>query len=195
MLYFFGDSLTYGHGLPDCLVDGEHAGPTPSLMSWPSLVSRELEIAYENLARPGCSNQRMLYELRQRSFDKHDIVVIMWSFYRRSFIPRADGLIDIGPWVNDLEHFYEFHDDVALRYQSLMVMEHARLWLAARGLPHIMFSGHEYEDNALDSMVSAHFEYHIIDKALDNMHPGVLSHQSWSQECLAYLRPLVQSVS
>jgi len=160
-------------------------------MSWPSLVSNELGVEYTNLARPGCSNQRMLYELRQRSFDKHDIVVIMWSFYRRSFIPRSDGLIDIGPWVNDLEQFYEFHDDVALRYQSLMVMEHAQLWLAYRDLPYIMYSGHAYEDRVLDSMVSAHFEHHIIDIAADNMHPGVLSHQSWSKESLTHLRPLV----
>ena len=56
-LITFGCSNTYGHGLPDCHVPPNEAGPNPSKVAWPQLLADRRGLECVNLGQPGGSNK------------------------------------------------------------------------------------------------------------------------------------------
>ena len=176
-LLAFGDSLTYGHGLADCCTQDLRAGPQHSRLAWPTLLADRLAMPYRNLASPGASNQRILYHLRHSDAQAGDLVIIMWSFIERTFAPRADRLLDLGPWLDDMRWYYDRYDHAALIYTAGLCMEHAALWCKQRGARLLQISGHPYECAELDDMMLLHFDAYHRDKAVDGLHPGPQSHE------------------
>jgi hypothetical protein len=80
-----GCSLTYGHGLPDCVSKQniKHAGKKPSELAWPSLVAEKLNRNCVNLSRPGASNKQIWHSLLNFDYQPDDIVIVYWSFIHR----------------------------------------------------------------------------------------------------------------
>jgi len=80
-----GCSLTYGHGLPDCVdkYSKKDPGPYPSKMAWPSLLADQLGRSCINLSSCGASNKQIWHTLLNFDFEPDDIVIIYWSFIHR----------------------------------------------------------------------------------------------------------------
>jgi hypothetical protein len=80
-----GCSLTYGHGLPDCVdkYNQKHPGPEPSKIAWPGLLADKLNRSCINLGCPGASNKQIWHTLLNFNFEPDDIVIVYWSFIHR----------------------------------------------------------------------------------------------------------------
>lgn len=84
----FGDSFTYGYGMPDT----DDKGP-PSLLAYPQLLAHEFNCSVLNLASPGASNKEIWNIMLQTQYCPSDIVSIMWSLPARTCIittPQED---------------------------------------------------------------------------------------------------------
>ena len=207
-LVSFGCSITYGHGLPDCFIPPLMQGPTPSEYAWPALVSNKLGLENINNSRCGSSNQRILNDLLSFNFKEDDTVVILWTYYRRSLLWETDTVChDILPnpkitWnsvntnLNQSEEYYRVHGDYDMFTQTLLSMSHANLFLSSRNIKihnfyfDIMLNKsinmYSYlstaiKDCKLNYMNLLQFK---VDKALDESHPGILSHKRMSSNIL-----------
>jgi hypothetical protein len=195
MLYFFGDSFTYGHGLPDCLVDGEHAGPEPSRLAFPTLISKQTHIPHVNLAGPGTSNQHMLYKLRTSDITAGDVAIFCWSQLNRQLILREDKPIHMGPWHESAGYYYDLHDDHALRYDNVVTLEHATLWCAAKGINQLMFSVGPVDCSESARYMLDIMRNHELDMADDNKHFGMLTHMAWADVISGYVNSIYSVVA
>ena len=83
----FGCSFTYGHGLEDCVAsDGIGAGPIPSRFSWPSILADKMNLDCDNQAVCGLSNLGIVDKILNYSFNKDDMIIIMWTFFERDLL-------------------------------------------------------------------------------------------------------------
>ena len=86
----FGCSFVYGSDLPDCPhgtgKNNPHGtgknNPPPSSLSWPALLSRDFELEYQCLARPGASNLQIL-EAVLSEIEPQSVFVINWTWNER----------------------------------------------------------------------------------------------------------------
>lgn len=78
----FGCSFIYGTDLAD---DGRgYYIATPSRLTWPALVAKDLNYTYDCFARPGSGNLRVLEKvLAQASLNEDAVFVIGWSWIDR----------------------------------------------------------------------------------------------------------------
>ena len=81
LINVFGDSHTYGDGLPDC--GNEKPWEQHSLLSWPYHVFDANNI--KNFSRPGCSNDTISLELHRQT-SKENVVLIMFTYPERLHI-------------------------------------------------------------------------------------------------------------
>jgi hypothetical protein len=183
-LITFGDSFTYGHGLSDCHVYPNLAGDVPSKLSWPSLLANKLGLAVINKSQPGHSNIEILRDiLNFEDIQPSDIIAVGWTFVVRDCIFKKDLMgIDtsfkISPWHNDKElikHWLSVHNDYDLAVRAGLYMHYASCYLKTKQIKQYHFCTHqEFLDVMPEfTLVPENF----IDKALDNSHPGPLSHQ------------------
>jgi len=79
-LIAFGDSFTYGSELSDNNSNGLY-----SLLTWPALLAKHLNLDYVCLAIEGCSNQTITREFFNyiNNISKNDLVVINWTWIDR----------------------------------------------------------------------------------------------------------------
>lgn len=186
-LITFGCSYTYGIGLPDCInVPLIDLVRPPSKMGWPALVANYLNLDLVNMSYPGASNFEILYSILEFKFKPSDTIVIMWSHYLRDiFFTRWFKFVmfrrRLGPWkttplgkkwINQLSE-----RDYAMK--TWIYMHHASLHLEKLNLKYIhypvspkelqqYYSPVEFNNLHLDGMK-------ILDKAIDNSHPGLAS--------------------
>ena len=83
LINVFGDSHTYGDGLPDC--GHEKPWEQHSLLSWPYHVFDGNNI--KNFSRPGCSNDTISLELHRQT-SKENVVLIMFTYPERLHITK-----------------------------------------------------------------------------------------------------------
>jgi hypothetical protein len=78
----FGCSITFGTELSD---DGRGlVSPTPSKLTWPALVTKQLGMNYRCLARGGAGNLAIMDKLlKHRFYDPNDVFIINWTFIDR----------------------------------------------------------------------------------------------------------------
>jgi len=103
-LITFGDSSTYGHGLPDCFIPPYNAGDYPSELGWVNILADKLNIdKIINLARPGASNRFILHRIINfNDFKKDDLVIIQFAHLTRDFYFKSDSKIEfVGSWNLD----------------------------------------------------------------------------------------------
>ena len=84
----FGDSYTYGYGMPD-----HEEGGGPSLFAYPQLLAHKFSCGSLNLASPRASNKEIWNIILQSQFCPSDIVTIMWSSRQRTCVinsPQED---------------------------------------------------------------------------------------------------------
>lgn len=86
-LITYGCSFTYGEGLSDCWnIKTKKAGDKPSKYAWPHLLSKKLNVSYDNRGKPGTSNKFICNSILNTKFDTNDLVVILWTFFNRTCI-------------------------------------------------------------------------------------------------------------
>ena len=83
-LVVFGCSLTYGHGLPDCIgLDRNDPGPNPSKMGWPNLLAYKIGLTNQqvaNVSRCGAGNNWIWHSAANFEYQKGDLVIVNWSY-------------------------------------------------------------------------------------------------------------------
>lgn len=177
------------------MVDGEHAGPEPSRLAFPTLISKQTHIPHVNLAGPGTSNQHMLYKLRTSDITADDVAIFCWSQLNRQLILREDKPIHMGPWHESAGYYYDLHDDHALRYDNVVTLEHATLWCAAKGINQLMFSVGPVDCSESARYMLDIMRNHELDMADDNKHFGMLTHMAWADVISGYVNSIYSVVA
>lgn len=194
-LWFFGDSYTYGHGLPDCAIynselDFYDAGLVPSKLGWANIVATRTGLPHINMSLPGMSNLKIHWKLRNTNFDSKDIVIVQWSFPTRCVI-LDDDLEDIYTWpeTERSKWFYSAHSPLDLERRSLLIVEHTELLMKSLGMKYIAFANRPFKANMhAYSEISDYQDHFVVDKAIDNIHPGVKSNHSWAEQVSKILK-------
>lgn len=209
-LVTFGCSHTYGHGLEDCIIEGNRPGPLPSKFAWPNHLGNMLGLETINMARPGASNLEILCNILKFDFQDTDIVVILWTDHARDLVfipyptgPNGLGFMPIGTWMTledngvDVESWLKVHNDYDLYVRSLMNIHHAESYLENKKIKNKSFSinqknlSHTFPDflkiNNLSNAELWDLMFFQYDKALDGGHPGPIAQQKLAEEIYKHI--------
>lgn len=194
-LLAFGCSLTHGFGLPDCFVNGmpgEHA----SKLAWPALLGSRLNLNVVNKSISGSSNERIAYEIiSYPDYQDTDVVLILWSYIARGLMFKNNyDVVNLMPTAtNDTllrDMFFKTHNQWDLFAQTLKNIHHAECFLKNKKVRFINLyfdtdirirleePCHEYISNLNLDLNFVHLRTCFVDKALDNIHPGVKSQEN-----------------
>jgi len=94
-----GDSCVFGSELSDVVND-----TTPSKLTYPALISQDLNLEYLCLARPGASNQYIVKTLLEYPFQGNEIVLIQWTNPARFGLHLEQGWHDLSPNLQDMNN-------------------------------------------------------------------------------------------
>lgn len=136
-LVTFGCSHTFGHGLPDCIVDNNFPGLYPSKLAWPSLLATKLNYDLYNGAMPGMSNFAILDIIINFKLQPDDLVIVLWSYFERDMIFQKNGQrhhFRIGKsntlfFKKIIDSWLDIHNETDIRMRSWYYMHHAHLYL------------------------------------------------------------------
>ena len=138
-IWAFGCSQTYGHGLKDCITEGNAPGDEPSKFAYPQLIGNALNKEVINLSRPGASNKYILRKIKmsQSEMSPDDIVLIGWTNKDRYIILKENidcywlGLHPTQIDKNKLADAYykHIHDDNDADIVTMWYMNYAYLTL------------------------------------------------------------------
>jgi len=191
-LITFGDSFTYGHGLPDCHVPPDLAGPECSKLSWPQLLGDKLGIEVINRAKPGHSNIEILRDiLNSKDILSTDIVIVGWTYAVRDYVFKKNFLgkdisFKVSPWIGNkdfIKKWFSVHNEYDLSIRAGLHIHHAECFLKTKEVKQYHFCAYRGFLNAMPefTVVPENFiKKNIlprIDKALDNSHPGTKSQE------------------
>lgn len=192
-LVAFGCSITYGHGLEDCIdLTTNRAGPSPSKFAWPSILGKVLSKEVINKGSPGASNLEILYQILNFDFLKDDTVIILWSYPFRDLIFTEPTLMipmeyqPVGSWMKDnlSNHWMKTHSDYDLAIRSWYNIHHAESYLNLHQLSNFSFLVNvdfmnnqpkylNYKNLYLDRL--GDLLLNDYDRAMDNSHPGPIA--------------------
>jgi hypothetical protein len=182
-LVVFGCSSTYGQGLPDCPTGDEK----PSLLAWPSLLAKELDIECINTSTLGAPNKKILLQILDFPFKKDDIVITLWSFHHRGYIfDNPKKVKSIMVREDAPNYFYLIHTEYDMCVDMTLYMHHAQKHLDNLNVR----NHHFYFDSVMNNHVLTKknivdvnadfisYEKLKIDRASDNIHMGVKTHNN-----------------
>ena len=185
----FGCSYTYGHALPDCDIGESHQpGPLPSKFAWPQLLADHYAVPCINEAKCGASNKEIWYRAVNFSYERNDLVLILWASIKRSciFLNRKE-IHQFGPWAIDDKRtraFYKFmHTEYESEYDFLLRANHLKLYFDRLGIVNLQTTI-ESEMPIDESWNHVKFlDLNFLNilsrypKAADGRHPGKEAHQ------------------
>jgi hypothetical protein len=178
----FGCSYTYGHGLNDCLDDNGQPGPTASKLAFPSLVAKKLDFECVNLGKSGNSNKEIWNDILNFEFQKDDIAIITWTYYSRFCIIKSDSIRRINPWIEKERLYYMNYsnrNDMILDFYGRL--NHTNFYLNNIDIKNYNFIIEDSECVPWNKTKILGL-FKDIDKADDNCHPGILSHNKFADE-------------
>ncbi len=184
-LFAFGCSNTYGEALPDCWDHNKkRAGDVPSKFAWPQILGDKLELNTINLSKPGISNKEIAKNIfdNLHTFNKDDVIIVLWSYVSRWCLFRDDGTIDhLAYWVKtetaqDWQKRFYFKSD--RNFENRILIDYVYLLLKNNGLK-VYFLIPDKETFDLIKFENAVFLNTTFDsikskypKGLDNNHVG-----------------------
>jgi hypothetical protein len=196
-LVVFGCSYTYGQGLADCINSKflSMSHPYPSKLGWAQQLADKLGLKLVNKSYPGSSNFEILFTLLEFKFEPDDVVVIMWSHYIRDMyftwfykIPLLRRRL--GPWKKTrlAKRWITQLSERDYLSKSWVYMSHATLQLEKYGIKKFIHYPVEpdiigkYKPDFIE-IKNLHLDgLDIVDKALDNSHPGPESNRLTSEK-------------
>ena len=196
-LVTFGCSITYGHGLSDCITNNQEPGDVPSEFSWPAVLSQSLDLELVNQGECGASNHKILCNILQYNFKPDDIVVIMWTFPdrdliygKKNFFTGKQAVSSIGIWVDDelATNWKATHSAEDNSTKTWFHLHHSYLHLKLLNLKSYNFIV-DYDMIKRYKPKFINVPLHNIkvsklnvDFALDNMHPGPQTHKNIAEK-------------
>ena len=197
-LIAYGCSFTYGDGLEDCWnVKKKIPGDNPSKLAWPQILADKLGIECVNLGKSGNSIKYIVNTVLETEFKKDDVVAFLWPYFSRTCFFQDDGserrlnVNALRGWSRDIHEkryardYYEryFTETDALR-DGYLFINLANYHLTSLGIKSYHYSAHHSEVDELVNPSSPVWSdvtilprtFSFVDKALDNMHPGIKSH-------------------
>lgn len=198
-IVFFGDSITFGYGLPDCLVDPPEwninwENIKPSKFGWASIISKKFNVNHINMSYPGSSNMQIHWAVRNyKKFNLNDLIIVQWSYSDRDYILN-DNFLQIGPWTNSDQSnsYYLTHDDIDMCRRSILTIEHTALWLSHHNLKWLFFCNNRLLiPSHIDSIIVEYFNDYRIDAGIDGIHPGIESHKKWASVVESYINDAI----
>jgi hypothetical protein len=183
-LVTFGCSNTYGQGLED-----------PSTQAWPGVLSDMLSVPVVNLGSPGASNLEILTTILNFKFNQDDCVVIGWTYPVRDLIFKKPGLLKnenlkLGPWLETdiYEKWCYVHNEFDVGVRSWINIHHANTVLQLANIQtYNFFLDHNWLMKYKPKYINVpiininFFNIKDIDKAGDNLHPGVIVHKKTAE--------------
>lgn len=191
-LITFGCSFTFGTGLKD------------TKDSWPSVLGQLTGRKVINKGVPGASNLEILNNILSFKFREDDLVVVGWTYCHRDLIfnsYKPNVRIGSGQLNGLFEKWVELHNNYDNNVRSGIYIHHAELYMNSMNLENYNFwappKATMIIDRLFDLTVS---EYtgsnpkfvkkntlykdilNIDDLALDNSHPGTLSHKNAAEK-------------
>jgi hypothetical protein len=191
-LVVFGDSYTFGDGLPDCYPVTPET--KPSSYVWANLIANNLKYELLNLSKGGSSNLEILWKIMNTSFNDDDIVLVAWTPHhiRSHFFEFIDktttttvgtenprhkdivlslGDLSTGPKYNDLAH----HKNYDITMKNYLIVQHGGLYLKNKKLNYFHIElGPKFTDIEIENTIT--ILPWLVDLGLDNLHPGPKSH-------------------
>lgn len=226
-LWTFGCSHTYGHGLEDCITDGNGAEPIPSRIGYASILAKKLNVPIKNMSRPGIGNKHIFFRLQQEisknRIRTNDIVLIQWSYVERNCIIKSvdtpaqhhffssdkeDDVLMLGPWIKDKfsKMFYKsFYTEVDAVWHTINYINLAHAILKSNGIndtlhirpPYgnvdrtlLKLLGEQYLTDGIP-MCKLGITDMVVDKALDNAHPGPKTQQIFADHLFDNYYPIL----
>lgn len=185
-LVVFGSSFTYGHGLADCITENGQAGSLPSKLGWVNLLGDTLGLLPINNSFPGASNLHILNTILEFKFDETDTVIIQWAMHNRELIFNRAGNINVGHWAdkNLIKNYYAAHSNYDMAVRSMLYSHHANCHVKLNKVRNVVnftvtngFPCFLEEVGTIPEWYNVKtdnfsFQDLVIDKALDDIHPG-----------------------
>tara|TARA_B100001057_G_scaffold190373_1_gene191126 strand:- start:1142 stop:1855 length:714 start_codon:yes stop_codon:yes gene_type:complete len=158
-LVAFGCSNTYGHGLKDCWVNKDgvpEVGLQASKYAWPQLLSSYMGRTCTNLSNPGASIREVVHRIQTTTYQKGDIVVVMFPPVPRSCLishnPNTEAnnryerygdwiieqiFINRRPKPTDLDKIWisNFADDSHIMLDWVTLSNYVYLFLKQKNIP------------------------------------------------------------
>jgi hypothetical protein len=144
----FGCSFIFGSELAD---DGRRRWHTsPSMLTWPALIAKELAAEYRCYAIPGVGNLQILQQIMHQSglYEPDVFYIIGWTWLERfDFIDSDYTSLWQIKWQtitpttesNQAEFYYKyFHTELKDKLQSLIYIRMAIDLLQAKNIPFVM---------------------------------------------------------
>lgn len=200
-LIAFGCSLTYGHGLSDCIKQPyNEPGDTASEQAFPTIVSRKLNRTCINLSRPGASNKEIWNNAVNYKYDSKDIVLVHWSYPDRNVIYKDDStMIELAPWHDNAESkiFYKhFHSNNDANNDFYLRLDHLNNVYNRLNIRSLFFipadKCYTKQPNWCNAEISKNYieklSHDNNDYGLDNTHPGANSHYELARQIYRILK-------
>ena len=183
-LIAFGDSFTFGQYLED------PTGCKQERLAWPKILGDMLGYNVVNTALPGHSNIEILRAILNFDFQHDDLVIVSWTYALRDYIFRKnilgiDTSVQVNAWHKDtkfIEKWAEVHNDYDLSIRAGLYMHHAECFLKTKNINQKHFCAFwgfwEVMPNFTvtpKTFINENILL-VVDKALDNSHPGPVSH-------------------
>lgn len=210
-LIAFGCSNTYGDSLPD-----NHKLPFNSQSSkyaWPEVLANKLDRKCVNLGECAASNKKICYNIHNFDLDKDDTVVILWTYYNRSCILHEDPekivriihsdlRIKNHPFISSyiprkiIKTYYQFFEnEYESWYDQYCRINLANKYLDSKNIKTVNLLTIDTLQTGLmtPNWNTVHLhkldmpKFQKIDRALDNVHPGIKSHEAIAAEILEYI--------
>lgn len=189
-LIVFGCSLTYGQGLPDCIMPCSN----PSRLGWPSILAKHMNRDCVNMSSPGSSNKRIWNTILNFNFVETDVVFILWSYPDRTSIIKKDSIIDINAW-SDLGYYKSFYDEFDSNLMSKLFVNHANEFLKSKNIQTYNLVVKDSIKTILTfaDSITKHIPIYIIrlsefyPYAIDGCHPGIECNQTFAKQILEFL--------
>lgn len=198
-LITFGCSLTYGHGLEDCInIRTKEPGKTPSKFAYPQILKEKLGFKdVVNLSTCGSSNKYIAEKILSFDFYPNDVIIVQWSYLQRwhLWIDMEQNKDAHFGFLNNgrLEKgFYAYYfDDETSYIENTFVIDLAFLHLKQLGNKFYMTWGHKKgtenifvkHTNFLESNIG--LTRNKFPLALDDSHPGPGAHRAHAEDLIA----------
>ena len=211
-LVAFGCSNTYGEGLEDCWIlspsgSNMRDGPNPSKFAWPMVLANIMDLECVNLSLPAASNKWICNKVLNTKLSNTDTVVFMWSYFDRTCFFQDDNtyrrlmgqdIANVTMSASDKKYtkqFYkQFYTRTDLLIETFMKINFAKLFLDTHGIKNYHFTC----DDMLTKMSVPVWNCanvtipdgikHNVDFALDNQHPGPVSHSIIASQIHNYIQ-------
>ena len=216
-LIAFGCSNTFGEGLPDCWIKSDFGknymyGPTASKFAWPSVLSEKLNLDCVNLAKPSVSNKWICNEILNTDFVPTDTVVILWTYFSRSCIFQDDGSnkklfiqsinnqhLDLSIRKYNKDYYKKYYTNTDAIIETYRSIELAKYYLDSLGVKNFHYSCDRADDRGnisfgdlptpkWSTVTLPPIRIPKLDAALDNQHPGVVSHSVFAKLIIKHSR-------